>query len=134
MLFMAQIPASHADLLSLPALAWIATLMPDGSPQVTPVWILRDGEDLVINSARGRVKDKNLRRDGRIALAIGDPANPYRYLSVRGRIVEVTEKDADETIDALSLKYTGNPKYQFRSAGEVRVNYRIRPEKVMTNG
>lgn len=134
MLRMAQIPDSHADLLTKPALAWLSTLMPDGSPQVTPVWILRDGDDLIINSARGRVKDKNLRRDGRVAVAIGDPANPYRYVSVRGRIVEVTEKGADDTIDALSLKYTGQPKYQWRNASEVRVNYRIRPEKVATNG
>ena len=126
----APIPAEYADLLVKPAIAHVATLMPDGSPQVTPVWIMREGDLLVINSARGRLKDKNLRRDGRIGIEISDPANSGRYLSVRGRVIEITEADGDAIIDALSLKYTGNPSYKWRSADEIRVTYRIRPERV----
>ena len=126
----APIPAEYADLFEKRAIAHVATLMPDGSPQVTPVWIMREGDLLVINSARGRLKDRNLRRDGRIAIEIMDPENTGRYLTVRGTVIEITEADGDAIIDALSLKYTGNPSYKWRSPSEIRVTYRIRPERV----
>jgi PPOX class probable F420-dependent enzyme len=129
-----NIPATHVDLLQKPAFAHLSTLMPDGSPQSTPVWIEFDGKFVSFNSALGRMKDKNVRRDPRVALSIADPANPYRYLEVRGRVVEVTEKGANEQIDRLSQKYLGKPKYPFGKPGEVRVSYKIAPEKFSAMG
>jgi PPOX class probable F420-dependent enzyme len=108
--------------------------MPDGSPQVTPVWVDFDGKNVLFNSALGRVKDKNIRRDPRVSLAVQDPENPYRYLEVRGRVVEITEKGADEHINKLSQKYLGKPVYPFRQSGEVRVLYKIEPEHVSVMG
>ena len=93
---MANIPEKYADLFTKPAFANLATVMPDGSPQVTPVWVDFDGSHILFNSALGRVKDKNIRRDPRVSVAIQDPGNPYRYLEVRGRVVEITQKGADE--------------------------------------
>ena len=131
----ATIPPQFRDLLETKkAFAHLATLMPDGSPQVTPVWFDFDGTHLRINTAKGRVKDRNMRRDGRIAVAIQDPDNPYRYLAVRGRVEEITERGADAHIDALTKKYLGQDRYPYRQAGEVRVTYRIRPERVSTMG
>jgi PPOX class probable F420-dependent enzyme len=124
---MTQIPASYADLFDKQAFANLGTLMPDGSPQVTPVWVDFDGKDVIVNSAKGRQKDKNLRRDGRVSLAIQDPQNPYRYLEIRGRVKEITEKGADEHIDKMAKKYLGKDKYPYRQPGEVRVMYKIEP-------
>jgi len=104
--------------------------MPDGSPQVTPVWCDFDGAHVLVNSARGRVKDRNMRRDPRVALVILDPDNPYRYLEVRGRVVEITEDGAEAHIDRLAQKYLGVERYPYRQPGEVRVLYKIRPERV----
>jgi PPOX class probable F420-dependent enzyme len=129
------IPSQFRDLLETKkAFAHLATIMADGSPQVTPVWFDFDGTHLRINSAKGRVKDRNMRRDGRIALAIMDPENPYRYLAVRGRVEEITESGADAHIDALTRKYMGQDRYPYRQPGEIRVTYRIRPERVTTMG
>jgi PPOX class probable F420-dependent enzyme len=128
------IPEKYADLFEKRAFANLATLMPDGSPQVTPVWVDRDGDIIRVNTAKGRVKDRNMRRDPRVSLAIADPDNPYRYLQIRGRVVEITEKGADDHIDKLAMKYMGKEKYPYRSATEVRVIYRIRPEGVNTMG
>ena len=127
------IPAAFLDLFQKPAFAHLTTLMPDGSPQVSPVWCELDGAHVVINSAKGRQKDRNMRRDARVALAISDPANPYRYLQVRGQVDAITESGADAHIDKLSHKYMGKD-YPFRAPGEVRVIYRIRPEHVQTMG
>jgi len=121
------IPDSHLDLFKKKAFAHLATLMPSGQPQVTPVWIDYDGHNVVFNTAEGRQKDKNLRHDGRVALSIADPDNPYRYLEVRGNVVERTRDGADEHIDALAKKYLGKDKYPFRQPGEVRVIYKIKP-------
>ena len=132
---MAQtIPDGFKDLFTKRAFAHLGTLMPDGSPQVTPVWCDYDGGYIKINSAKGRVKDKNLRRNKKVALAIMDPDNPYRHLAVRGEVVEITEQGADAHIDALAKKYLGKDKYPFRQPGEVRVIYKIRPERVTTMG
>jgi hypothetical protein len=87
-----------------------------------------------VNSAKGRLKDKNMRRDKRVALSIQDPENAYRYIAVRGEIVEITEQGADADIDKLAKKYLGKDRYPFRSAGEVRVIYKIRPDKISTYG
>jgi hypothetical protein len=128
------IPENFRDLMQKKAFAHLATLMLDGSPQVTPVWFDYDGSSIRINTAKGRVKDKNMRRNGRVALAIQDPDNPYRYLAVRGRVEEVTEAGADAHIDSLAMKYLGQDRYPYRQPGEVRVTYRIRPERVSTMG
>ena len=130
----ATIPETFRDLLTKKAFAHLGTIMLDGSPQVTPVWFDFDGGHVRVNSAKGRVKDKNMRRNGRVALAIQDPDNPYRYLAVRGRVEEVTEAGADAHIDSLAKKYLGQDRYPYRQPGEVRVIYRIRPERVSTMG
>jgi PPOX class probable F420-dependent enzyme len=123
------IPESHLDLFKKKAFAHLATLMPDGKPQVTPVWVDYDGRHVIINTAEGRLKDKNMQRDGRIALSIADPDNPYRYLEVRGRVSERTHNGADAHIDAMARKYLGQDKYPFRQPGEVRVLYKVLPER-----
>jgi PPOX class probable F420-dependent enzyme len=128
------IPEKYADLLEKPAFGNLTTLMKDGSPQVTPVWVDFDGKYVRVNSARGRVKDKNMRRDPRVAIAIQDPANPYRYLEIRGRVAEITQNGADDHINKLSQKYLGKPVYPFRQPGEVRVMYKIEPQKVSSMG
>ena len=130
---MATIPDSHKDLLTTKkAFAQLATLNPDGSPQVTPVWVDFDGTHVLINTAKGRVKAKNLAREPRVAISLSDPDNPYRYLGVQGRVVEITEDGADAHIDKLAKKYIGQDKYPYRAPGEVRVIVKIAPEKVHT--
>jgi PPOX class probable F420-dependent enzyme len=121
------IPSQYLDLFQKKAFATLATLMPDGSPQVTPVWVDFDGEHVLVNSARGRQKDKNMKRDAKVALTIIDPDNPYRYLEVRGKVADVTENGADEHIDKMAKKYLGKDKYPGRRADEVRVLYKIQP-------
>jgi PPOX class probable F420-dependent enzyme len=122
----------YADLLSdgTKALAHLGTAMPSGAPQVTPVWFDYDGRFFLVNSARGRVKDRNMRRNPAVALSIVDPGNPYRYVSVRGRVVEITEREGDAHIDRLAKKYLGKDRYPYRRPGEVRVIYKIAPERV----
>jgi PPOX class probable F420-dependent enzyme len=127
------IPQTHLDLFRKKAFAHLATLMPDGKPQVTPVWVDYDGEHVLINTAEGRLKDKNMQRDGRIALSITDPDNSYRYLEVRGRIAERTHQGADAHIDAMAKKYLDKDKYPFRQPGEVRVIYKVTPERSTSN-
>lgn len=128
------IPKNYLDLFSKRAFGNLATLMPDGRPQVTPVWCNLEGGYLLVNSARGRQKDRNMRRDPRVALSIMDPENPYRHLAIRGRVVEITEQGAEELIDRLAKKYLGVDKYPYRQPGEVRVTYKIRPERATTMG
>jgi len=130
----ATIPEQFKDLFTKVAFAHLATLMADGSPQVTPVWCDFDGTHIRVNSAKGRVKDKNMRRNKRVAFSVQDPDNPYRYLAVQGEVAEVTETDADAHIDALAKKYLGKDKYPFRAPSEVRVIYKILPSKVSTMG
>ena len=124
------IPDSHIDLFKKKAFAHLATLMPKGQPQVTPVWVDYDGRHVLINTAQGRQKDKNLQKDKRVALSILDPENPYRYLEVRGHVADRTLHGADAHIDAMALKYLGKEKYPFRQPNEVRVIYKIEPEHV----
>jgi PPOX class probable F420-dependent enzyme len=128
------IPEKYVDLFEKQAFGNLGTLMKDGSPQVTPVWVDYDGKYVRINSAKGRVKDLNIRRDPRVSISLQDPANPYRYLEIRGRVVEITEKGADDHINKLSQKYLGNPVYPGRKPGEVRVTYKIEPQKVSSMG
>lgn len=129
-----SIPTNFQDLFSKRAFANLATLMPDGSPQVTPVWCDYDGTHVLLNTAQGRQKDHNIRRDPRIALSILDPENPYRYLEVRGRIIEITEKGADEHINKLAKRYLGADQYPYRQPGEVRLLVKVQPERVRTYG
>jgi len=124
------IPEKFRDLFSKRAFANLATLMPDGQPQVSPVWIDFDGRHIVFNTARDRQKDRNLRRDPRVSLSILDPENPYRYLEVRGRVAEVTEEGADAHINRLAKKYLDLDTYPYRQPGEVRVIFKIVPEHV----
>jgi PPOX class probable F420-dependent enzyme len=128
------IPAKYLDLFQKKAFASLATLMPDGSPQVTPVWCDFDGTYVIVNSAKGRRKDLNMRNDPRVALAIIDPDNPYRYLEVRGKVVEITEDGADAHIDKMAKKYMGVDKYPLRQPSEVRVLYKIKPEHCSSMG
>jgi PPOX class probable F420-dependent enzyme len=122
------------QLIDKKTFAHLATLMPDGSPQVSPVWIDADGDTLLVNSAEGRIKDKNVRKDGRVALSLTDPENPYKAVMIRGRVVEITHDGADAHIDKMAKKYMGQDKYPLRQPGEVRVLYRVKPDKVSTMG
>ena len=126
--------SKYRDIFDKRAFCHLATVGSDGRPQVTPVWCDFDGTHVRINTARGRVKDKNLQRNPKVALSAQDPDNPYRYVQVRGRVVEMTEKDADAHIDSLSKKYTGRDQYANRRPGEVRVIVKILPEKVQIMG
>lgn len=130
------VPASHRDLLrdDVRAYAYLATLMPDGSPQVTPVWFSAEGDHILVNSALGRVKDRNMRARPQVALCIADPANPYRYIQIRGRVIEITTEGADAHIDRLAFKYQGLSSYPYRQPGEQRVLYKIMPEHVDAHG
>jgi PPOX class probable F420-dependent enzyme len=132
---MAAIPDKYLDLLQQKkAFANLATLMPDGSPQVTPVWLDYADGAIRINTAKGRVKARNLKVESPVALAIMDPDEPYRYLQVRGRVRRVVEEGADAHIDALAKKYLGKDKYPFRQPGEVRVIYEIEPKSASGMG
>jgi PPOX class probable F420-dependent enzyme len=113
------------------AFANLATVMPDGTPQVTPVWFDHAGGMIRVNTAKGRVKARNLREGTPVAVAIMDPDNPYRYVQIRGRVERVTAGGpADTHIDALAKKYLDKDKYPFRRPGEQRILYEIRPASV----
>ena len=129
------IPEKYLDLFKKPAFASLATLMPNGHPQVTPVWCdFQDGH-VIVNSARGRQKDRNMRRDPHVALSIQDPENPYRYLEIRGRVTDVREgQEAEDHIDRMAKKYMGVDKYPYRQPNEHRVLYRIEPDHTSSMG
>jgi PPOX class probable F420-dependent enzyme len=110
--------------------ASLATSMNDGSPHVAPTWVDLDGNTILINTARGRLKEKNIRQDNRIALSIYDQENPYNMVSIRGKVTELTEQGADEHIDKLAKKYLGVDKYPLRSPDEQRIILKIQPEKI----
>jgi len=125
------IPENVKDLLARDkkAFAFLALVKSDGSPQVTPIWFDYDGTHFIFNTARGRLKDKIMRRHPRVAFDIPDPANPYRYLQVSGQVVVETEEGAAEQIADLAEKYHGKREYPLPS-GEVRVTYKVLPERV----
>jgi len=132
------IPDTHKDLFVKPIFVTLVTVMPSGQPQATVVWADYDGTYVRVNTARGRQKDKNMQRNARVTVLAVDPTNPYRWIEVRGRIVEATEEGALEHINSLSLKYRGDPDYYApypeRKAIEQRVTYKIEPTKVNTAG
>jgi PPOX class probable F420-dependent enzyme len=123
-------------LLQEPQLAQLATIMPDGSPQVTPVWVdvEPDGSHVLINTADGRLKARNTAHDPRVAVSVVAADNPWRYAIVRGKVVEQRHEGADEHIDKLAKKYLGQDTYPFRQPTERRVILRIKPEHVMEEG
>ena len=122
---------NYLDLLQQKkAFAGLATIMPDGTPQVTPVWFDYHGGRVRVNTAKGRVKARNLKPGAAVALSIMDPDNPYRYVQIRGRVASATETGADAHIDSMAKKYLGKDQYPFRQPGEVRVMYEIEPVSV----
>jgi PPOX class probable F420-dependent enzyme len=125
---MATIPEKYLDLLQQKkAFASLATVMPDGSPQVTPVWFDYSDGVVRVNTAKGRVKARNLKKGAPVALAIIDPDNPYRYLQIRGRVGRVSEEGAAQHIDLLAKKYLGRDKYPYGQPGEVRIMCEVEP-------
>lgn len=131
---MSSIPQAATKLLEGKNFARLATLMPDGSPQVTPVWVDRDGDTVLINTARGRLKERNLARDARVALSVTDEQNPYESLAIRGSVTGISGEGADQHIDALAKRYLGVDEYPLRQPGEERVIIRIEPGRVMHYG
>lgn len=130
---MKPIPTSHKDLLQdgARALAYLATIMPDGTPQVTPLWFDSDGTYILVNSARGRIKDRNMRARPNVAVVIQDRKIDTRYMQIRGRVVEITEDGALDHIDRLSMKY--KQKHWTATPGQTRVIYKIRPDSVFVD-
>ena len=125
-----QITEPVAKLLEGRNLAFVATLMKDGWPQITPTWVdIEDGK-ILVNTAEGRLKQKNISRDDRIAISVADQNNPYHMVTVRGRVVEQTNEGADEHVDKLAKKYLGVEKYPLRSPNEKRVIIKIKPERI----
>jgi PPOX class probable F420-dependent enzyme len=119
-----------AKLLEGKNFAFVATLMKDGSPQITPTWVDLEDSTILVNTAEGRLKHKNVSRDPRVAISIFDHNNPYNMVTIRGRVVEQTRSGADEHIDKLAKKYFGVDKYPFRSPSETRIILKIKPEKI----
>jgi PPOX class probable F420-dependent enzyme len=132
---MAAIPEKYMDLITeKKALANVATVMADGSPQVTPVWFDYADGKLRVNTAKGRVKARTMTEGAKVALAIVDPDNAYRYIQIRGVVTKVTEDGADAHIDALAKKYLGKDKYPWASPDQVRVIMEIEPQKTQAMG
>ncbi|HEY5245254.1 MAG TPA: PPOX class F420-dependent oxidoreductase [Acidimicrobiales bacterium] len=121
-------------LIARPVLATLATVGSDGGPQVTPLWIDVDGDDLLVNTAQGRVKARNLERDHRVAITVLDPDDPYNVVVARGTVIDVTTDGADEHIDHLAKKYLGVDEYPMRQPGEVRLKIRIRTDRIPMQG
>jgi PPOX class probable F420-dependent enzyme len=131
---MPAIPEKYRDLFNKPAFAMLATLMPDGRPQVTPMWVDSEDNAILVNTAKGRQKHKNVERDPRVTVTLWDPDNPYRYVELRGRVAEISERGADRHIDKMAKKYLGKDKYPFAQPGEQRILLKIQPEHVQGVG
>lgn len=132
---MADIPTAYLDLLQQKkSFANLATVMADGSPQVTPVWFDYTNGVIRVNSAKGRTKTRNMREGAQVALSIMDPDNAYRYIQLRGKVTKVTEQGASAHIDSLAKKYIGKDKYPWSRPGEVRVTFEITPNAVQAMG
>lgn len=130
-----DMPKKYLDLLTTkPVLAHLSTLMKDGRPQVTPIWFSYEDGVIALNSAKGRVKDVNMRARPSVALSIVDPDNAFRYVQIMGTVTEITEQGADNHIDLLAQKYLDKPRYPWRDPGEVRVIYRVVPERIQVSG
>src|SRR5277367_3364430 len=127
---MAVIPDKYLDLMQKKAFANLATVMPDGTPQVTPVWFDYTNGTLRVNTAKGRTKARNMQQGAAVAVAIMDPDNPYRYVQIRGHVARATEDGADAHIDQLAKKYLDQDKYPYRQPGEVRITCEIAADAV----
>ena len=130
---MVRIPHELLDLFEKPSLGHLATLMPDGSPHVSPIWVDYDGQYILINTAKGRRKEANMREHPRVVLDIVDPENPFRFLSIQGRVVGMTEEGASEHRDRLDTRYLGITKYPVRDPQEIRLICKILPERIIVN-
>jgi PPOX class probable F420-dependent enzyme len=127
-----ETPALNEDVVELlkgKNIGHLVTLMPDGSPQVTPIWVDTDGKHVLVNTAAGRLKDRNLRRDPRVAIEVSDSENPYHYVQIRGRVADVTTEGAKDHIRDLNLRYQGNRDYPLKP-DEERVIFKIAPQQV----
>jgi PPOX class probable F420-dependent enzyme len=122
------------SLIGRPVLASLTTLNADGSPQITPLWIDLDGDDLLFNTAEGRVKARNLHRDPRVAVSVIDPEDSYNVVALRGTVVDITADGADAHIDSLAQKYLGVDTYPMRREGEVRIKVRVRTDRIAMGG
>jgi PPOX class probable F420-dependent enzyme len=121
-------------LIARPVLASLATLNPDGSPQITPLWVDLDGDDVVFNTAQGRKKARNLERDARVAVTVIDPDDAYNVVALQGTVSDVTTDGADAHIDALAKKYLGVDSYPMRREGEVRIRVTVRTDHIAMQG
>jgi len=130
----ARIEGRSRELIEQPNFCFVATLGDDGAPHVAPTWVSLEDDRILLNSARGRRWPSNLERDRRVTLTIPNSENPYEYVSVRGRVEEITEDGADAHIDALAKKYLGVDEYPMRQPGEQRVIVRVEPERVSHRG
>ncbi|GAB3008137.1 TIGR03618 family F420-dependent PPOX class oxidoreductase [Amycolatopsis acidiphila] len=129
-----DLPDDLLALLRAPSLCFIATSMPDGSPQLTQTWVDTDGKHVLVNTVRGFRKVKNLERDPRVALNVADRGNPFRYYGIRGRVVDVTEHGAAEHIDQLSQRYLGRPYPWFGGRDQIRLLMTIEADSVSGMG
>jgi PPOX class probable F420-dependent enzyme len=132
---MAELPEDVRTLIEDKQFWHVATVNPDGSPQVTPMWVMTRNGNIVLNSALDRRKTRNLEQNPRVAMSLIDPENPYKSLQVQGRVVDtITGDQAEADIDTLSEKYTGQTPYPWRAPGEQRVTFLVEPTRVMVNG
>jgi len=129
-----QLTPEQRKLLDDKNFAFVATLGPDGAPQVTPVWVEYDGKYVVFNTEQKRAKVRNLKRDPRVAISVAAHDNPYSYIEIRGRVVEITPQGGAEGIDRLAKKYIGQDKYPWNKPDDVRVLVKVEPEKVSGMG
>jgi PPOX class probable F420-dependent enzyme len=127
-----ELPDEVRDVLDRKAYAFLATVDPDGTPQVTPVWVNIEEGRLLFNTAEGRVKHRNMERDPRVTIAAHDPEDPYRWVSVQGRVAMTTE-DADAHIDRLAKKYLGKDRYPWHTPTEQRVKVVVEPTRIVTS-
>ena len=131
---MSSIPESHVDLLERPILVSLATVQPDGQPQVTPVWADLHNGYVRINTAAGRQKHRNLLERSQATVMVVDPDNGQRYIEIRGEVADCSEEDGDEVIDKLARDYLGTETYPYRTASEQRVTFLIKPKRVLVSG
>ena len=125
-----DLPEDLIALLRQPSPCFLATLMPDGSPQMTLTWVDTDGSHVIINTVQGSQKVQNIERDPRVAVAVSDPSNPSRYYAIRGRVVNVTTEGGAEHIEALAQRYLGGPYPWYGGRDQVRVMVSITADKI----
>jgi PPOX class probable F420-dependent enzyme len=128
---MTMLTEEQKELFEQSNIGHLATINEDGTPQVTSVWVDVEGDQILVNTAEGRNKVRNIRRDPRVSVEVVDQQDPYKTVSVQGRVVEMRKQGADQHIDSMAKKYLGQDKYPFRQPGEERIILKIEPEKVL---